>query len=107
VRDEEVGEAELALQIAHQVQDLRLHRDVERRGRLVADEELGLERERARDRDALALPARELVRIARAVGRREPDLVEQRATRAVIRAAPRARARGSARRRCRRRASAG
>ena len=39
VRDEEVGEAERALQVAHQVQHLRLHRHVERRRRLVADEE--------------------------------------------------------------------
>ncbi len=38
VRDEQIGEAELALQAAHQVQHLRLHRHVERGGRLVADE---------------------------------------------------------------------
>ena len=64
VRDEQIRDAELALQLEQQVQDLRLHRDVECRGRLIADDELGLDRERARDRDALALAARELVRIA-------------------------------------------
>ena len=39
-------------------------RDVERRHRLVADEALRLEHERRGDHDALALTARELVRVA-------------------------------------------
>ena len=55
VGNEEIGEAELALQIAEQVDDLRLHRDVERRNRLVADDEPGIERQCAGDADALAL----------------------------------------------------
>jgi hypothetical protein len=63
VRDEEIGEAELALQILQQVDDLRLDRDVERRDRLVADNELRIERERPRDADALALSAGEFVGI--------------------------------------------
>ena len=67
-----------ALQVAHQVQHLRLHRDVERGGRLVADQEPRLRRQRAGDRDPLPLAARELVRILRAVGGGEPDLREQR-----------------------------
>ena len=45
-------------------EDLRAHRDVEHRDRLVADDPGGLEHERGRDRDALALAARELVRVA-------------------------------------------
>jgi hypothetical protein len=49
VRDHEVGDAEARLQVAQQVDDLRLDRDVERRDRFVEDDELGLERERARD----------------------------------------------------------
>src|SRR3984957_125777 len=48
VADEEIGEAELVLQVAHQIEDLRLHGYIERRGRLVADDELGLRGERAR-----------------------------------------------------------
>ena len=36
VRDEQIGEAVLALQVDQQVDDLRLDRDVERRDRLVA-----------------------------------------------------------------------
>ena len=65
VRDEEVREAQPLLQIEQQIHDLRLHRDVERRDRLVADDERRLERERAREADALPLAAAELVRILR------------------------------------------
>ncbi len=108
VRDEEVGEAEPLLQLGHQVEDLRLHRHIERRGRLVAHQELGIARKGARDRDALALAAGELVRILLAVIVRQPDLAQQ--LRHPRRARParsrRGRARGSARRRCRARASA-
>ena len=64
VGDEEVGQAELLLQLLQQVDDLRLDRHVERRHRLVADDEVRLDRERAGDADALALAAGELVRVA-------------------------------------------
>ncbi len=47
-----------------QPHDRRLHRDVERRGDLVADQDLGSRRQSPCDRDALALAARELARIA-------------------------------------------
>ena len=53
VRDEDVGQVEVALQVPQQVQDLRLDRDVERRDRLVADDQLRLTaRARARRRSA-------------------------------------------------------
>ena len=64
VRDEEIGEPELLLQVLQQIDDLRLDRDVERRDRFVADDELGTEGQRAGDADPLPLPAAELVRIA-------------------------------------------
>ena len=73
VRDEEVGEAELLLQVGQQVDDLRLDGHVERRHRLVADDQLGPERERARHADALALTAGELGREPVVVLRVEPD----------------------------------
>jgi hypothetical protein len=62
--------------IAQQLQDLRAHRDVERRQRFVADEDARPVHDRAGQRDALALPAGELVRVA--VGHRglEPDRLE-------------------------------
>ena len=70
VADEDVGEAELVLEVEQQVQHLRLDRLVERRDRLVEDHQARLERERAGDVDALALAARQLVRIAAGEARR-------------------------------------
>ena len=77
VRDEDEGELAPVAQLVEQDQDLRLHADVERRHRLVGDDEVGPERERAGDADALALAARELVRIAARRRGRQADLVEQ------------------------------
>ena len=57
VGDEKVGEVELRAQVHEQVQDLRLDRHVERCDRFVADQHVGLHRERAGDADALALTA--------------------------------------------------
>ena len=58
VGDEEVGEAELRLQVLEQVDDLALDRHVEGGDGLVADKNLRLHGERAGDADALALTAR-------------------------------------------------
>ena len=91
VGDEQIGEAELLLQIHQQVDDLRLHRNVERRHRLVADDQLRVERQRAGDADALALPAGEFVRIAVERLGPQPDLAEQRLDALVERAARRRR----------------
>ena len=77
VGDEQVGQAELLLEVVEQVQDLALDRHVERRDGLVADDELGVEGERPGDADALALAARELVRVAVDVALVEADLAEQ------------------------------
>ena len=57
VRDEQEGQPALGLEILEQVEDLGLDRDVERRDRLVADDQVGIEREGAGDADALALAA--------------------------------------------------
>ena len=77
VRDEQHRQAEPVLQVEQQVDDLRLHRDVERRDRLVGDDQRRIERQRARDADALALAAGERVRKARARGGRQADQIEQ------------------------------
>ena len=61
VRDEHVGQREVALEVLQQVENLRLHRNVERGHRLIADDQLRLQRKRTGDADALALAARELV----------------------------------------------
>ena len=75
VCDEQIGEVELLLQVLEEVDDLRLNRDVERRHRFVGDDEVGIDRDRAREADPLALTAGELVRIAaRRVGGQSDDL---------------------------------
>jgi hypothetical protein len=53
-----------------------LNRDVERRGRLVEQQDARLQHQRARDRHALALAARHLVRIAVAERCVQPDPVK-------------------------------
>ena len=77
VRDEDVREPEVALQVLEQVQDLRLHGHVERGDGLVADDQLRVDRQRARDADPLPLPAGELVREAVVVLRVQADDLEQ------------------------------
>ena len=77
VRDEQHRQAEALAQVGQQVDHLRLDRHVERRHRLVGDDELRLDRERARDADALALAAGELVRKAPRVLGREADERQQ------------------------------
>ena len=78
VRDHENPEAAPAQRI-EQRQDLGPHRDVEHRHRFVGDQELGLQHQRRRDRDALALAAGELVRepVQEQIGRREPRALER------------------------------
>ena len=58
VADEEIGEAELAPQLGQEVQDLRLHRDIERACRFVADDDARPQDEGAGDGDPLPLAAR-------------------------------------------------
>ena len=77
VRDEQHRQLQPVLQIEQQVDDLRLHRDVERRYRLVGDHQRRIERQRARDADALALAAAEGVRKARPRRGRQADQIEQ------------------------------
>ena len=63
VRDQDDRELVLAPQAVEQPQDPRLHRHVERRRRLVRDQQPRPAGERDRDRDPLAHPAGELVRV--------------------------------------------
>ena len=62
-----------------ELEDLRLDGDVERRRRLVGDQDVGLVGERHRDHDPLPLPARELVRVGGEprLGVRDPDEPQQ------------------------------
>ncbi len=77
VADEQQREAVTVAQFPEQVDDLRLHRHVERAHRLVADQEPRPGDDGARDRRTLALPAAQLVRVARAEARVEADFLER------------------------------
>jgi len=61
-------------ELAHQVEDLRLYGDVERRGRLVGDQQPGLAGKRHRDHDPLPHTTRKLMRILRHAPLRFRDL---------------------------------
>ena len=63
VRDQHQAHAVLALQVAQQVEDLRLDRDVERGRRLVGDQVVGLGGQRHRDHHALLLAAAHAERV--------------------------------------------
>ena len=60
VRDEDAGDVDLVVQAAEPLAELLAHLGVERAEGLVEEEDLRLGGERARERDALALAAREL-----------------------------------------------
>ena len=77
VRDEDVREVELRLERAEQVEDLRLNGDIQRRDRLVADDQLRIQRQSACDPDPLPLAPRELVRIAARVLGAQPDDLQE------------------------------
>lgn len=77
VADEEVAHAEVALEVHEQVQDLALHREVERGDGLVADDEVGFQGQGPRDADALELAARERGRAPVAQGGVDADAGEQ------------------------------
>ena len=62
VGDKKIGEPKLLLQILKQIDHLRLHRNVERRNRLVRNDQLWIKRQRASNTDALPLSAGKLMR---------------------------------------------
>ena len=64
VGDEDHRDAGVLLQVLEQVHDLGLDADVQGAGRLVEDEQIGIEDEGRGDDDALLLAAAELVRVA-------------------------------------------
>ncbi len=79
VGDEQHGHVELGLELEQEIEDLRLDGDVERGGRLVGDEQVGLVGERHGDHHPLPLPARKLVRIGlkASLGIVDADLVQE------------------------------
>ena len=79
VGDDDEAHAALALDLLQEVEHLRFDGYVERAGRLVGDQQVGLQRDRRGDHDALPLPAGELVRIVAGPALRvgNADAVEQ------------------------------
>src|SRR5204862_1104619 len=74
--DHDVGEAERFLQFQQQIDDLGADRDVQRRYRFVADDDFGIEDQGTRNADALALAAREFMRVAAGLFGTQPDMPE-------------------------------
>ena len=87
VGDQQHRHVELVLELEQQVEDLRLDGDVERGGRLVGDQQVGLVGERHGDHHPLPLAARELVRIGL-----EPALRDRRCRPSSSRSSTRSRA---------------
>ena len=77
VADHHEGQLPVADESVEHVEHLGLHHDVERRGRLVGDDQLGVAGQGHRDHDPLPLPARELVRIGAALRGRQVDQRQQ------------------------------
>jgi hypothetical protein len=77
VGDDQVGQPQALLELAEQVEHLRLDRHVERGHRLVRDHQRRLEGDCACDTDALALAAGELVGVAAGGVARQADQLEQ------------------------------
>ena len=86
MRDEHQPHAVLVDQPAQQIEDPRLGRHVERRRRLVRDQQLRAQRHGHRDHHPLPLAARQLVRIAR---QRKPHLRQPHPLERVTRDGPR------------------
>ena len=62
VRHKNIRQPVFFLQIHHQVQDLRLNGNVQRRNRLIADDKLRIQRQRAADADSLPAATVQLMR---------------------------------------------
>jgi len=77
MRDEEISEAEVALKLGEQIDNLGADADVKGRDGFVANDEFWTESEGAGDADALALSAGEFVRVAGASGFVEADGAEE------------------------------
>ena len=63
VRDQNDGRSQAPLHLVHQLDDLGLNRDVERGGRLVGDQDVGVAGQGHGDHDALPHPSGELMRV--------------------------------------------
>ena len=72
-----IGDAQLALQLIQQRQDLRLHRDIQRTDRLIEQQQLGLQGQCSGNGHPLALAARQLAGQAVKVADRQVHAFDQ------------------------------
>ncbi len=77
VADQQIGHTVLGLQAVEQVQNFRLHGHIQRRSRLVQQQKLRAEQQRAGYGNALTLPAGKLVRITPARVGGKPHLLQR------------------------------
>jgi hypothetical protein len=77
VRDDDVRQITFTLQPFHEVQDLRLNRNIQCRHWLVGDDQPRLDGQGAREANPLSLAARELVRVELKRSARKAHFVQQ------------------------------
>ncbi len=77
VGNKQEGDAKLALQVEHQINNLRLNRHIQRRDGLVGNHHFGVQRQRAGYTDALTLPARKFMRITLSMFRQQSHFIQQ------------------------------
>ena len=75
--DEQIRQPPLLLHVAHQIEHLALDRHIQRRKRLVCHNQCRIWRQSSGDRDALALAAGELMRVAVQCVGRQADVAHQ------------------------------
>ena len=71
------GQAQIADQITQQIDDLRLHGNIQRTHGFIADDQARIAGKRAGNRDALALAAREFMRPAPSAFRPQANTAQQ------------------------------
>ena len=77
VGDEDVGEAEVALQFGKQIEHVAANGHIQRRDHLVAHDQFRLERQRSGNHHTRLLAAGKLVRVALADFLRQADAIER------------------------------
>ena len=77
MRDEQVRQIESLLELAKEVQNLRLDRNIESRNCFIAHDEFRFERKRPGDADPLALTSREFMRVTVGMFSAETNEIEQ------------------------------
>ena len=75
MRDKDHGEAEVSLKLGQKIDDLSLHRDIQRRNGLVTDQKLRFQDQGPRNTDPLALSVCEFTRVVVDQGWRQANLL--------------------------------